>query len=420
MTHLLRRLLRTAAAGPAAIVLAGACAVGDAPSPVGVDILPGGEILDGGLQVAVAREFALATDYTIFPSRRAEADRLTTAHDWPDEPGYESRALVRFDLTQVDSLAAGTTVVEAGLRLVYDTPDEAVEIAVHRVTSEWSEEAATWERRILGADWATSGGDFEPEPLVRFTVGPDAADSTVVDLPVEAIEAWTSGAEPNHGLILIQETPGERVEFVSRGDQGVNANGPALRLEIQPPGAGVPAALGSIPAREDTFIVEDEDALAADPGLLVNGAEPVRRAFLLPELDALPSGATVARAQLVLSVAAIRLPEDSLQFVALSALSAFQGENTIIPEIANSTSLGRVTVTTATQPGDSVVFESAVLTREVRAWLRTPESNLGLVIRTLGEEIVFGGVRFHGLEAPEPLRPRIRVVYLPSQAPGAP
>lgn len=419
MTSRLRRLRRATAVLPAAIALASACAVGDSPSPVGVEVLPGG-ILQGGLQVAVTRDFTVATDYGIFPARRGDADRLTTARDWPATPGYDSRALVRFDMAAVEELADGTTVVSATIRLVYATPENEVELAVHRVTSEWSEEAATWDRRTLGEFWTTPGGDFEAEPVVAFTIGPDQPDSLNVELPVEVIDAWVSGEFENHGLVLVQTTAGERVEFASRGQEGVNPNGPALRLEIQLPGAGAPSALGSLPAADDTFIVFDADPLAPDPGLLVNAAEPVRRAFLLPRLEALPVGATAARAQLVMFVAESRLPEDSLRFVALAALSGFQGEKTVISEIALSTSLGTATVTAATQPGDSVVFESQVLTRAVRSWFRTPESNLGLVVRVIGEEFVFGGVRFHGLEAPPQLRPRIRVVYLPSQAPASP
>lgn len=419
MTAGLRRLWRAMAVLPAAIALASACAVGDSPSPVGVDVLPGG-ILEGGLQVAVTRDFTVATDYGIFPARRGDADRITTAHDWPAAPGYESRALFRFSMEAVEALADGTEVVSATIRLAYATPDAEVALALHRVTSEWTEEAATWDRRTLGESWTAPGGDFEAEPVVEFTIGPGQADSLNVELPVEVVDAWVSGEFENHGLILIQTTPGERLEFVSSGQEGVNPNGPALRLEIQLPEAGAPSALGSLPAAEDTFIVFDADPLAPDPGLLVNAAEPVRRAFLLPRLEALPTGATAARAQLVMFVAESRLPEDSLRFVALAALSEFQGEKTVISEIALSTSLGIATVTAAAQPGDSVVFESQVLTRAVRGWFRTPESNMGLVVRAIGEEFVFGGVRFHGLEAPPELRPRIRVVYLPSQAPEFP
>jgi hypothetical protein len=374
--------------------------------------------------VAVVRTFERATDYDVFPASRAEADRITTAHKWPEDPGYESRALIRFDLAPLDSLAEGTEIVSASLRLSYvPDADEPIEIGIHRVTSEWSEEAATWQRRLLGESWAMAGGDFEEEPVAVFEIAPAESDSTVADsihvgIPVELVRDWLDGSVDNHGVVLVQQTPGQRFELVSRGSDGENPNGPALQLEIQLPGEGLPAALGSILAREDTFIVLDEAPLAPDPGLLVNAAEPPRRTFLLPDLAVVPDGATVARAQLVLTVAATRLPEDSLEVIALAAQSEFRGEATVLPEPSIFANLGTITVTAETQPGDSVVFESVQLTNTLRRWLRTPESNLGIGLRAIGEEIVFGGVRFHGLEAPEALRPRFRILFLAPRAPG--
>lgn len=414
---------RLALAAIAAGGLATACSIGDDPSPVGVELLPGG-ILEGGIRVVVVRDFERATDYGIFPAARGDGDRITTAHEWPNVPGYESRALIRFDLAPLDSLPEGTEVVTARIRLSYvPAAEQPIEIGIHRVTSEWSEEAATWQRRLLGEDWAVPGGDFEPEPVAVFEILPaptdtTQADSVHVDLPNEVVRDWLDGTLPNHGVILVQRTPGERIELVSRGLDGVNPNGPALQMEIQLPGVGVPAALGSIEAREDTFIVLDAAPLAPDPGLLVNAAEPPRRTFLLPDLDGVPEGATVARAQLVMTVAATRLPEDSLAVVALAAQSVFRGEATILPAPSIFSSLGTVTVTMETQPGDSLVFESRQLTATVQRWLRTPTSNLGIGLRTVGEEIVFGGVRFHGLEAPEGLRPRLRIVFLAPRTPG--
>ena len=136
----------------ASALLAGACTE-DGASPVGVDLLPGG-ILAGGVQSLALTEFVSAVDYEIFPSDRAESERLVTAHDWPDEPGFESRALFEFSFEAFDSLPVDVEVVEAQLRLTYSpAPVSPVTFTVHRLTSEWDEEAATWS----GVCWALPG-----------------------------------------------------------------------------------------------------------------------------------------------------------------------------------------------------------------------------------------------------------------------
>ena len=75
-------------------------------------------------------------------------------------------------------------------------------------------------------------------------------------------------------MILIQRTPGDVVQFASRGLVGTNRNGPLLDVEIEVPG---PVGAATILAAEDVFIVEDDGAIATDGGLVVSGAEPVRR-----------------------------------------------------------------------------------------------------------------------------------------------
>ena len=239
----------------ASALLAVACSE-DGASPVGVELLPGG-ILSGGVQSLALMDFASALDYEIFPSDRADSERLVTALDWPAAPGFQSRALFQFSFEAFDSLPVEVEVVESQLRLTYSpTPASPVTFTLHRVTSEWNEEAATWERRLLGASWSQPGGDFDPEPILDITIGPEQPDSVRVDFPLELIADWRSGAVDNHGVILVQQTPGEMVDFVSRGLEGTNRNGPLLDVELEFPG---PAGAATILAIGDVFIGEDED-----------------------------------------------------------------------------------------------------------------------------------------------------------------
>jgi len=395
--------------------LAAAACAEDGASPVGVGLLPGG-ILAGGVQSLTLTDFDRLLDYVIFPSDRADSDRLITAHEWPDEPGFESRALFQFSFEAFDSLPVEVQVVGAQLRLAYSpTPEASVTFTLHRVTSEWSEEAATWERRLLGMSWSEQGGDFDPEPLAELTIGPDQSDSVRVDFPLDLIAAWRSGALENNGVILIQQTPGASVDFASRGLAGTNRNGPLLDVELEFPG---PAGAATILAIEDIFIVEDESSFASDSGLVVSGAEPVRRVFLDPAVETIPEGVTIAAARLVLTVDEARVPGDTLTIVARPALSEFVGEKTVLGLITPAAVLGVAVVPPGAMPGDTLSFESPSLTRLVREWIKNPESRLGLALTLIDERSAFGGVRFFGPEAPADVRPRIRLLYIPPSDPG--
>lgn len=395
--------------------LAAAACVEDGASPVGVELLPGG-ILAGGIQALSLTDFDRALDYEIFPSDRAESDRLITAHEWPDGPGFESRALFQFSFAAFDSLSSNLRVVEAQLRLAYSpTPPAPVTFTVHRVTSAWSEEAATWERRLLGESWSAPGGDFDPAPLVEITIGPDQPDSVRVDFPLEVIEAWRSGALANHGLILIQQTPGAAVVFASRGLAGTNRSGPLLDVEIEFPG---PAGAATLLAIQDVFIVTDEDPLLSDGGLVVSGAEPVRRVFFDPGVDAVPEGATIAVARLVLTIDEARVPGDTLTVIARQVLSEFAGEKTVLGAATPAAILGAAVVPPETMPGDTLSFESPSLTRLVREWVKNPESRRGLAVTLFDERSAFGGVRFFGPEAAANVRPKIRLLFIPPSDPG--
>jgi hypothetical protein len=391
---------------------------GDGGSPVGDDLLPGGP-LGGDLEIVTVSEFELAEDVSIFPADRADADRVVMAHEWPDPSGFEARPLIRFSLTGADSFPDDSEIVEASLRLLLQSVEEPVDLAVHRVTAAWTEEAATWERRDLGVPWALAGGDFDPVPLVEFTIpGTGEQDSAAVDsisipLPIDLVAGWLAEEAVNEGLVLVQETPGTRVEFVSRGAGGVNANGPRLEFVVQLSAPGSPAAEVSILAREDTFLADGGELPAGD--LVVGGGADVRRLVLVPDLESLPVGTVVARAQLVLPVEGVSLPGDSIAFVAGRVASEFLGDKTILAAPAGQDFYGLAPVVADSLPIDSLVFESPFLTRVIRTWLRVPETNRGLFVMLVNETAEFGAVGFPGPEALPERRPHLRLVLLPPE-----
>lgn len=397
-----------------------AACTGDGGSPVGADLLPGG-VLGGDLEVVTLSEFELAEDVSIFPADRGDADRVVMAHQWPDPAGFEARPLMRFSLAGADSFPEDSEIVEASLRLVFQSVEDPVDLAVHRVTAAWSEEAATWERRDLGAPWAQPGGDFDPLPLALFTIEgrtePDSAaiDSISIPLPIDLVAGWLAEAAGNEGLVLIQETPGTQVEFVSRGAGGVNPNGPRIEFVVQFSAPGLPAAEISILAEEDTFLADGGELPAGD--LIVAGGADVRRLVLVPDLDTLPDGTVVARAQLVLPVDGVSLPGDSIAFVAGRVASEFLGEKTILAAPAGADFYGLAPIVADSLPIDSLVFESPFLTRVIRTWLRSPDTNRGLFVTLVNEAAEFGAVGFPGAGAPAERRPHLRLLVLPPERP---
>lgn len=410
-----------------AALLALAACTDQSRSPIGVELLPEG-ILGGPLEVVTVREFSRAVDYPLFPAERGFQPRLFTALEWPAAPGFESRALMRFDLTELDSLDPGSTLLEGAVRLTYGpVPRSDVTLTLHRVTSEWDQVGATWTQRQLGVPWQTPGGDFDPDPLATVTLagapaGDDSLgliDSVAVPIPIELVEDWLSGAVPNFGLALVQQTPGERVPFSAREGAlgGTNPLGPTLELVVQLEGGGPLPGAGRILAAEDTFLPFDAGAFLS-PELLVTGAEPIHRVVIVPDLAAVPPGATVARAQLIFSVDETRLAADSLQIVATTVLSEFRGEKTVFGPLSNQFILGVATLETDSLPVDSIVFESLALTRRVRDWLREPETNLGIGLLVVEAEQAFGGVSLFGPDAAPALRPRLRLVVVPAAVPA--
>jgi hypothetical protein len=244
-------------------------------SPVGEELLPLG-VLEGELEIVVVTDWDLAVDYPIFPSDRAEADRLISAFDWSEAPGFESRPIFRFSLATLDLLPAETVFLSANLKLVFaPVPTVPVSFQLHRVTSEWDETAADWDRRDLGLDWTTPGGDVDPDPVAEFTIpaGEVDSDSISVPLPPSLIEDWLSGVVANEGLLLVQQTAGSTVQFVSRGLGGNNLNGPRLEIETRLGEPGSPEQLSVTLAVEDTFLPVDRDPFEAG-GLTVGAGEP--------------------------------------------------------------------------------------------------------------------------------------------------
>ena len=83
-----------------------------------------------------------------------------------DIAGDELRILIKFPL---DKYEARWELDNVWIDL-FNTRSDTVECAVYRITSDWDEDAVTWNNRKTGTAWTTAGGDIDDLPLFTFSV----------------------------------------------------------------------------------------------------------------------------------------------------------------------------------------------------------------------------------------------------------
>lgn len=108
-----------------------------------------------------------------------------------------------YDLQSSIPLLDGATIYSAKLKLVKWTWSGASNwpIIVSRMTQEWVQNQATWNRAKTGTLWDTPGGDFATagsDPTATFAYGHNtSAELNIKDI----VQAWADG-QPNHGLMV--------------------------------------------------------------------------------------------------------------------------------------------------------------------------------------------------------------------------
>jgi hypothetical protein len=128
-----------------------------------------------------------------YPDRNygASAEMWTGYDEYLDPDGRIARSLLRFDLSQ---LAAGQPIARAVLRayllVSWDFADATRTVAVHRVTSPWSEDTVTWENM-------PSFGEAHGSQSLRHM----AWAWYDFDL-TELVRDWYNGTRENHGIML--------------------------------------------------------------------------------------------------------------------------------------------------------------------------------------------------------------------------
>lgn len=113
---------------------------------------------------------------------------------YPWTASFSKRAAIRFDLTPY----TGCTISSAWLVLMEQSTNTiSRQINVHRVTTDWSENATHWT-----TPWTTSGGDYAASAVSSFTpVWTSVFKQDSVNLTT-SVQSFVNGTYPNYGWIL--------------------------------------------------------------------------------------------------------------------------------------------------------------------------------------------------------------------------
>ncbi|MCA9259213.1 MAG: PEP-CTERM sorting domain-containing protein [Planctomycetales bacterium] len=180
------------------------------------------------------------------------------------------RSLVAFDVAAV--LPANAVVQSASLQLYMSkTISDAIDVSVHRVTSDWGEGAsdatgsegggaaattgdATWLHAFSpSVNWTAAGGDFVSTPSATASIGSIGSYVWASTPQLAAdVQAWLNNPSQNYGWELIggEAGSGNSKRFDSR-QSSIEANRPALVVEysvVPEPTAAVLGAIGLLAA----------------------------------------------------------------------------------------------------------------------------------------------------------------------------
>jgi len=150
-----------------------------------------------------------------------------------------NRVLVRFPQASVRQAVGARELESAELSLCivfnnqhwsHRTPEGKV-VNVHRLTKDWSEDQASWDRNVFGGCWFGSppcdqtpqGGAFEPAPTASLTFFDETAGCVAWDVTEDVRSFLCRDSEdcaPNHGWLVKKELDHEsdpgKVIFLSR------------------------------------------------------------------------------------------------------------------------------------------------------------------------------------------------------------
>ena len=137
--------------------------------------------------------------------------------------GGDRRILLKFNLTSL----TGPSVANAMLYFYINSTSGAT-IFLYKPVRSWVGTEATWLSAQSGANngWTSSGGDYNPVPIISTAT---MADCRVQLDVTKLVQDWLTG--PNNGVILIASGPSGEISIPS---SRVTVNGPVLLVTMNP------------------------------------------------------------------------------------------------------------------------------------------------------------------------------------------
>lgn len=140
--------------------------------------------------------------------------------------GLEYRTIIEFNLSSIQS---GSTILESVTRLYAVTNNQPnITINAYMLTSNWTENQATWDNNATGNTWVTAGGDYN-SGLLLDSINVSSTGQVYNISITQAVRRWTNGTSPNYGIILIAPNAGSNnlTEF-SSSDTGTPSQAPII------------------------------------------------------------------------------------------------------------------------------------------------------------------------------------------------
>jgi len=299
--------------------------------------------------------------------------------------------LLRFDLSAIPT---GSHVTSATLSAYATGGNPGDTLALHRVTSDWTE-AATWSTTDGSTTaWTTAGGDVVAEAVASATL---TGTNTWMNWDLtELADRWLKGSLPNQGVQLRAGTGVSSLTLAS-SDSGTATQRPKLAVTFQPPCGWLPPdttltlaplADADIDLSLPIFNYGGQPDLWAGRGLLLDD-----RVLLKFDSSGIAAGKTVTKATLRLYMGAVNgatkttksqtlkvhaLTKDWKEMEATWLVRQLLGSWLLSGGDYRSTASASTTLATATLPGTWVEFDITTLMQE---WVDGVTPNNGVLMQ---------------------------------------
>jgi hypothetical protein len=219
----------------------------------------------------------------------------------------QTRPLMRFDLSKIPQ---GSTILTASLKLTATTVTGILPpytVRLHRMTTNWDPLVATWNIPAAGASWTTLGGDYDASTPEASS---DISKTGLQTFDIKSlVSKWVNKIHPNYGLILMPPTLNPGITYSSSQTPAsqpqllVTFTGPRKHTLLRGNSGQDTYISGETPAN-NPIITKDLTPLnfGKDPELVLDNGVKVAFPLIKFDLSAIPPGAKLAYANLVLTI----------------------------------------------------------------------------------------------------------------------